>query len=131
MLAPGAREVRGYIPGGTVWEHVWTGARHDTKLSNGDTALHLAVRAGKPETVKALVDRGADYSVQNDAGHDALYEAVTGRKSHCVLLLMQAGADYQDYVTSVSRSFPPSACDVYDDADARAARAGQDERGGR
>lgn len=76
------------------------GARHDTKLSNGDTPLHLAVRAGQSETVKALVDRGADYTAQNDAGHDALYEAVTGRKSHCVLLLMQAGADYQDYVTS-------------------------------
>ena len=74
------------------------GGHHDTELPNGDRAIHLAARAGKPAALKALLVRGVDVTAKNKAGHTALYEAIRGRQAQCFALLVQNGADYQSYI---------------------------------
>lgn len=43
--------------------------------ASGNTPLHWACLNGHLETVKILVNAGADFTITNDAGHDAVYEA--------------------------------------------------------
>ncbi len=42
---------------------------------NGDTALHFAASSNKQETVRSLIDLGADISLRNKDGRTALHNA--------------------------------------------------------
>ena len=58
----------------------------------GDTLLILAAYYDHPETVRALLERGADTSLVNERGQTALAAAVF-RRSPAAALLVAAGAD--------------------------------------
>jgi len=66
----------------------------------GQTVLHVAVSAGKTETVTALLDRGCDSNVLDFTGRTALQLAAGGGYLDIVKLLLKAGAtvDHQDEV---------------------------------
>ena len=59
----------------------------------GDTLLILAAYHGHPETVAALLDRGADHDRVNDRGQTALAAAVFRQSEPAVAALLAAGAD--------------------------------------
>lgn len=59
----------------------------------GDTLLILAAYHAHPETVAALLARGADHSRTNDRGQTALAAAVFRRDAAAVRALLDAGAD--------------------------------------
>jgi ankyrin repeat protein len=59
----------------------------------GDTLLILAAYHGHPETVGALLGRGADHSRANDRGQTALAAAVFRQSAETVAQLVDAGAD--------------------------------------
>ncbi|MEZ0165974.1 ankyrin repeat domain-containing protein [Kineococcus sp. LSe6-4] len=65
----------------------------DLTNSAGDTLLVLAAYHGHPETVGALLQRGADHARINDKGQTALGAAVFRRSRPIVDLLLDAGAD--------------------------------------
>jgi hypothetical protein len=59
----------------------------------GDTLLILAAYHGHPETVAALLARGADHGRANDRGQTALAAAVFRQSAETVTRLLEAGAD--------------------------------------
>ncbi|MFC0505957.1 ankyrin repeat domain-containing protein [Micromonospora costi] len=59
----------------------------------GDTLLILAAYHARPETVTALLARGADHRRANDRGQTALAAAVFRRDTEAVRALLAAGAD--------------------------------------
>jgi uncharacterized protein len=59
----------------------------------GDTLLVLAAYHDHPETVEALLARGADHSRVNDRGQTALAAATFRRSGRSVRALLAAGAD--------------------------------------
>ncbi|PZG21922.1 hypothetical protein C1I95_06400 [Micromonospora craterilacus] len=59
----------------------------------GDSLLILAAYHAHPETVAALLARGADYSRVNDRGQTALAAAVFRSSGEAVRALLTAGAD--------------------------------------
>lgn len=59
----------------------------------GDTLLILAAYHNHPDTVRALLDRGADTARVNDRGQTALGAAVFRRCERAVDDLLAAGAD--------------------------------------
>jgi uncharacterized protein len=59
----------------------------------GDTLLILAAYHDHPDTVRALLDRGADTARINDRGQTALGAAVFRRNERTVTALLAAGAD--------------------------------------
>lgn len=61
--------------------------------SAGDSLLILAAYHDHPETVRALLDRGADTARVNDRGQTALGAAVFRRSERAVTDLLAAGAD--------------------------------------
>ena len=61
--------------------------------SAGDSLLILAAYHDHPETVRALIERGADTARVNDRGQTALGAAVFRRSERTVELLLDAGAD--------------------------------------
>ena len=61
--------------------------------SSGDTLLILAAYHDHPDTVRALLDRGADTARVNDRGQTALGAAVFRRSERAVRDLLAAGAD--------------------------------------
>ncbi len=60
---------------------------------SGDTLLVLAAYHDHPDTVRALLDRGADTARVNDRGQTALGAAVFRRSERSVTALLAAGAD--------------------------------------
>lgn len=60
---------------------------------SGDTLLILAAYHVHPDTVAALLERGADTARVNDRGQTALGAAVFRRSERTVRLLLDAGAD--------------------------------------
>ena len=44
----------------------------DAKNDDGDTALHLASRAGDMTTARTLLEKGADIAIENNSGETAL-----------------------------------------------------------
>ncbi|CAN5770793.1 hypothetical protein BH20ACT4_BH20ACT4_03460 [soil metagenome] len=72
--------------------YVDAGLPADLTNSAGDTLLILAAYHDHPETVAALLARGADTTRVNDRGQTALAAAVI-RRSDAVELLLAAGAD--------------------------------------
>ncbi len=61
--------------------------------ASGDTLLILAAYHDHPDTVRALLDRGADPARVNDRGQTALGAAVFRRSERNVAALLAAGAD--------------------------------------
>lgn len=61
--------------------------------SVGDTLLILAAYHVHPETVRVLLERGADHSRVNDKGQTALGAAVFRQARDVVAALLDAGAD--------------------------------------
>ena len=59
----------------------------------GDSLLVLAAYHDHPDTVRALLDRGADTARVNDRGQTALGAAVFRRSERSVTRLLAAGAD--------------------------------------
>lgn len=59
----------------------------------GDSLLMLAAYHDHPDTVRALLDRGADMARVNDRGQTALGAAVFRRSERGVTHLLAAGAD--------------------------------------
>jgi uncharacterized protein len=59
----------------------------------GDTLLILAAYHDHPDTVRALLERGADTARVNDRGQTALGAAVFRRSERVVTDLLAAGAD--------------------------------------
>jgi ankyrin repeat protein len=59
----------------------------------GDTLLILAAYHGHPETVAALLARGADPGRVNDRGQTALGAATFRRTRESVVALLAVGAD--------------------------------------
>lgn len=65
----------------------------DLTNGKGDTLLILAAYHAHPETVAALLARGADHSRTNDRGQTALAAAVFRSCAEAVRALLAAGAD--------------------------------------
>jgi ankyrin repeat protein len=61
--------------------------------AKGDSLLMLAAYYDHPETVQALLERGADTERVNDRGQTALSAAVFRRSADGVELLRKGGAD--------------------------------------
>lgn len=59
----------------------------------GDTLLMLAAYHGHPETVKVLVEKGADVDAVNDRGQSPVAGAVFKGEEEVVRVLVEAGAD--------------------------------------
>lgn len=56
----------------------------------GNTPLHWAALNGHLESVKLLINSGADVTIVNQAGHDAVYEAEINDKNDVVDWLLGA-----------------------------------------
>jgi len=66
----------------------------DVQDSDGQTALHIAVRTGQAPMMKALLRAGADLEVKERAGRTALHLAVVmGEEGLVRLLLLDGKAD--------------------------------------
>jgi hypothetical protein len=74
-------------------EYVDAGLPVNLTNSGGDTLLILAAYHDHPETVRLLLERGADHSRVNDRGQTALGAAVFRRSADSVGALLAAGAD--------------------------------------
>ncbi|WP_432520134.1 ankyrin repeat domain-containing protein [Kineococcus sp. SYSU DK006] len=74
-------------------ERVDAGVPVDLTNSGGDTLLLLAAYHVHPDTVRALLERGADHARVNDKGQTALGAAVFRRAADVVTALLEAGAD--------------------------------------
>jgi uncharacterized protein len=74
-------------------QHVDAGLPVNLTNDKGDTLLILAAYHAHPETVAALLARGADHSRANDRGQTALAAAVFRRNTATVRALLDAGAD--------------------------------------
>ena len=57
---------------------------------SGNTPLHWAALNGHLESVKLLMQSGADVTIFNKAGHDAVFEAEINDKKEVVDLLLGA-----------------------------------------
>ena len=57
------------------------------------TALHRAARAGDTETVRTLLDAGADVNARSVVGDTALHRAARAGDAEVVRTLLDAGAD--------------------------------------
>ena len=73
--------------------YVDAGVPVDLTNDKGDTFLILAAYHGHPDTVDALLTRGADPGRTNDRGQTALSAAVFSQSAESVTALLAAGAD--------------------------------------
>lgn len=74
-------------------EAIDAGVPVNLTTSSGDSLLVLAAYHDHPETVRALLERGADTGRVNDRGQTALAAAAFRRSERSVRLLLDAGAD--------------------------------------
>ncbi|MEU6078570.1 ankyrin repeat domain-containing protein [Micromonospora sp. NPDC047074] len=74
-------------------DYVDAGLPVDLTNDKGDTLLILAAYHAHPETVAALLARGADHSRTNDRGQTALAAAAFRSSTEAVRALLAAGAD--------------------------------------
>ncbi|CAG8971151.1 hypothetical protein HYALB_00010126 [Hymenoscyphus albidus] len=59
----------------------------------GNTALHWAALNGHLESVKVLLEQGADPTITNRRGHDAVYEAELNDKKEVVEWVLKEGGE--------------------------------------
>ncbi|WP_433393487.1 ankyrin repeat domain-containing protein [Micromonospora sp. KLBMP9576] len=74
-------------------DYVDAGLPVDMTNDKGDTLLILAAYHARPETVAALLARGADHSRTNDRGQTALAAATFRSSTEAIRALLAAGAD--------------------------------------
>lgn len=74
-------------------EFVDHGLPVDTQDAEGNTALMLAAYRGHPETVRALVECGADVNLRNNRDQSPIAGALFKGEDEVVTLLRAAGAD--------------------------------------
>lgn len=74
-------------------ERIDAGVPVNLTTGTGDTLLILAAYHGHEDTVRALLDRGADHGRVNDRGQTALGAAVFRQCVPAVEALLAAGAD--------------------------------------
>ena len=74
-------------------EYLDAGVPANLTNHKGDTLLILAAYHGHPDTVAALLERGADHSRFNDRGQTPLAAAVFKQSAETVRALVAAGAD--------------------------------------
>ncbi|MFG1777947.1 ankyrin repeat domain-containing protein [Micromonospora sp. NPDC049048] len=74
-------------------DYVDAGLPVDLTNDKGDTLLLLAAYHARPETVAALLARGADHTRANDRGQTALAAATFRSSTEAVRALLAAGAD--------------------------------------
>jgi hypothetical protein len=60
---------------------------------SGNTALHWAALNGHLESVKKLLEYGADPTITNQKGHDAVYEAELNDKKEVVEWVLKEGGE--------------------------------------
>ncbi|MCW0215843.1 MAG: ankyrin repeat domain-containing protein [Pseudonocardia sp.] len=80
--------------------YVDAGVPVDLTDAKGDTLLILAAYHEHPETVAALLERGADPGRINDRGQSALTAATFKNSADAVTALLAAGADPEQGTTS-------------------------------
>ena len=68
-------------------------ARDSEGSSSEGRALHAAIAGGDSETVRILVEGGADVDARNNFGDPALHVAIDGENREMVRILVAAGAD--------------------------------------
>jgi ankyrin repeat protein len=78
---------------GRLTEAIDAGIPVNLTNAAGDSLLILAAYHGHPDTVRALLERGADTGRVNDRGQTALAAAVFRGSERSVRLLLDAGAD--------------------------------------
>ena len=78
---------------GQLAGYVDAGLPVDLTNDKGDTLLILAAYHDRPDTVRALLERGADPGRVNDRGQTALAAGVFRRSAETVAALLAAGAD--------------------------------------
>lgn len=74
-------------------EAIDAGVPANLTSASGDSLLILAAYHDHPQTVRALLERGADPERINDRGQTALGAAVFRRSAESVRALLAAGAD--------------------------------------
>lgn len=65
----------------------------DARDSHGDTPLHVATVKGNLETMRILLEHGADVDARNDEGRTPLHQAVLHGQFAAADALLQRGAD--------------------------------------
>ena len=78
---------------GALAERLDLGVPVDLTTSGGDTMLILAAYHRHEDTVRLLLERGADHARVNDKGQTALGAAVFRQDEAVVRALLAAGAD--------------------------------------
>jgi ankyrin repeat protein len=74
-------------------QYVDAGLPPNLTNEKGDTLLILAAYHNHPETVRVLVERGAELDRANDRGQTALAAAVFRKNAETVNILLAGGAD--------------------------------------
>lgn len=65
----------------------------NARNASGNTPLHWAALNGALDTVKILLERGADPLLTNEAGHDAIYEAELAGREEVVEWVLKEGGE--------------------------------------
>ena len=65
----------------------------NTQNKAGNTALHWAAVNGHLESVKVLLEEGADPTIKNQLGHDAVYEAELNDRKEVVEWILKEGGE--------------------------------------
>lgn len=78
---------------GELCDYLAAGVPVDLTNDKGDTLLILAAYHRHPDTVAALLERGADPARVNGGGQTALAAAVFRQSEEAVTALLAAGAD--------------------------------------
>lgn len=94
LLVPGGEVIRSDRCGGAgeVSTAVRATGRARERDQNGWTALHAAAMKGRVESVKELVEYGAELEAVDDAGHTPLHCALEAGHTEVALLLVGCGA---------------------------------------
>ncbi len=79
--------------GGQTWKHPSTSFEYMEWIPEGWTVLHFAACSGHLDTVKWLVEQGADLQAKNKYGWTALHFAAINQHLDTVKWLVEKGAD--------------------------------------
>lgn len=90
----------------------------DYQDSDGFTAMHTGVRAGKMETIRCLVEAGANINIAEDYGFIPLHEAIIAGNFENAKYLIEKGADVNHKITRADGAYAPG-----DDAKAIASKS--------
>jgi len=94
---------------------ITNGARVDERSEDGDTALHRASGWGNTETIRILLDAGADLNAEEDDKYGLKYTAVHNAarrgRTETLKLLIKAGASINIREQQVRHSLLVSACE--------------------